>query len=425
MLQRVRIPGGRLTGGQWTAIGQAAKHFAPNTPLHLTTRQDIEFHDLVPGQIPALQQLLDRIGLTCFGAAGDTFRNITVCPCSGAAAGTVDLMPLAVQIRDTLREVDGICSLPWKFKISLSCSPECGQPWINDLGLVARERDGQWGFRVTAGGSLGAMPGTGTLLYEWMAADDVLPLAVATVSVFAAYGNRENRRKARLRHVRERMGDEPFAGLLLGAFETTRCERRWAAANIPPNRGRLETRTTLTFANGDVTAAMAESLGWIADKPGFAVRIANQHCVMLFGPDAAALGDVLAKAEPLLQPSKTQPGVVACPGKRWCGHALVHTNELANRIRAELGRRIPRGATVCVSGCPNGCAHSAVADIGLIGGRSTRDGRQCEVFTLLIGGDMGRSGRLARTVAAKLDADQVVREISKLLAEKQLEKRDD
>ena len=86
-LQRVKVPGGRLDGLQWRALASVAGRFTPNTPLHLTTRQDVEIHDLTPDDIPAVQVELSAAGLTCLGAAGDTYRNITVCPCGGAIAG--------------------------------------------------------------------------------------------------------------------------------------------------------------------------------------------------------------------------------------------------------------------------------------------------------------------------------------------------
>ena len=68
-----------------------------------------------------------------------------------------DLAPLAELIQKLLQSQDGIYALPRKFKISLSaCQEGCGQPFINDLGLVATRRSGTWGFRVIGAGSLGA-----------------------------------------------------------------------------------------------------------------------------------------------------------------------------------------------------------------------------------------------------------------------------
>lgn len=415
MLQRLKVPGGRLSAEQWSELGAIATEFTPDVPLHLTTRQNIELHNLRADQVPPVQERLSRIALTCLGAAGDTFRNITVCPCAGTAAGTVDLMPPAQQIEDALKAVDGIYCLPRKFKISLSCGPDCGQPWINDLALVAQRSRGEWGFRVVAAGSLGAKPGTGMLLFDWLAAGDVLPLAVAVIRVFAENGDRENRRKARFRYIRRRMGDEAFARLIGDAMETAKAERDWPKAILTEAAGRFTARATLTFPNGDLTPRMTDALGRIEAHGDFSVRIGNQHQVIVFGRDEDAVARKLAEFEPLAAAAKTQPSVVACPGKRWCSRGLAHTNELADRIRAELASQVPRGATVCISGCPNGCAQSAVADIGLIGGRARRNARSCEVFTLMTGGGMGRDSRLGRTMPGKLDADEAIEAIGEYL----------
>jgi len=87
-LQRLKISGGRLTSKQWRKLAEIAREFTPETPLHLTTRQDMEIHDLQADQIPEVQLGLESVGLTTFTAAGDTPRNIIVCPCSGTVGGT-------------------------------------------------------------------------------------------------------------------------------------------------------------------------------------------------------------------------------------------------------------------------------------------------------------------------------------------------
>ena len=105
---------------------------------------------------------------------------------------------------------------------------------------------------------------------------------------------------------------------------------------------------------------------------------------------------------------------MACPGKRWCVHGLVHTNEVADRIRQKCSDILPAGATVCISGCPNGCAHPAVADIGL-SGRVTKDsqGQPVEAFDIRTGGGMGHDDRLAVPIAQKVATENVVDEIVK------------
>ena len=65
-----------------------ARQFTPATPLHLTTRQDVELHDLTDADVPAAQRRLAAAGLTSLGSGGDTLRNVVVCLCSAGGSAT-------------------------------------------------------------------------------------------------------------------------------------------------------------------------------------------------------------------------------------------------------------------------------------------------------------------------------------------------
>jgi sulfite reductase beta subunit-like hemoprotein len=414
-MQRTKLLGGRLNADQWRALALAARRLTPRTPLHLTTRQDVELHDLAPDAVPQLQHALADAGLSSVGACGDTPRNITLCPGSGTRPDAPDLAPLARDAQAILEQADGIWALPRKFKISFSaCADACAQPWINDLGFVALRRGEPWGFRVMAGGSLGSVPRTAMLFDDFLPADDALPLISASVRFFAAHGDRTNRRRARLRHVREKMGDQPFADALRRSLDEARRERSWTGASFPPSPAGLEARLFLTFPNGDVAPDQADALAHLADA-GLAVRIANQHRVVVFGPDEATVREAVTRLPVLAPTAKPQPTVVACPGTRWCQAALADTRGLADRIRERFAHALDPQTTVCVSGCPNGCAQSAVAGVGLVGGLATCDGQRTEVYNLLAGGQMGRTPKLAAILARRLDADQVLAAVAQRL----------
>jgi sulfite reductase (ferredoxin) len=416
-MQRTKVLGGALDARGWRTLGAIARRLTQAAPLHLTTRQDVEIHDLSAKYVPEVQRTLGDAGLTTVGACGDTLRNIVVCPCSGTLSGRPDLEPLARRIGRVLEETEGVFSLPRKFKISLSaCREGCGQPWIQDLGLVAEKGEGRWGFRVIGGGSLGPRPAAGILLHEWLPAEDVLPLVVSAVRFFAAHGDRANRRRARLRHVRERIGDEAFRQELADGLAAARSERSWPAVNLVEAGGGWGARLVLTFANGDVSPEAADALADLAETDGLKVRIAGHHRVIVFGRDSKSLRARVEKAGALRAAAQPQPSVVACPGKRWCSRALADTNGLADRIRERFTGALGPAQAVCISGCPNGCAHSHVADIGLVGVVRSEGGRPVDGYDLLVGGGMGRSARLARLEARKLCADEVILAIFTRLA---------
>ena len=416
-MQRVKIPGGILTAGQWTVLAEIAEHFTPTAPLHLTTRQDIEFHDVRPELVGAIQHGLAGAGLTAVGACGDTPRNITVCPCSATATGRVDLMPLARQIQHVFDATPGVFSLPRKFKVSLSaCENACAQPWINDVGFVARRKGGEWGLRAIVAGSLGAKPATGVEFCDWVSARHAPALAAAALSLFAEHGNREHRYRARLRHVRERMGDEAFLRMLTEVFGAAKAARDWPDVLLREVDEGFDAETVLTFANGDITADMARALAGLSNVPEMRVRIANHHRVLVFGKSMEAISRALAAFPALTWAAAPCPAVVACPGTRWCRLALADTNRLADAMRESLGTSAPLSRTVCVSGCPNGCAHSGVADVGVFGGRAAAGGAEREVYALLAGGEMGRGPGLAKLVAKGLSAEEVVGQVRQYLS---------
>jgi sulfite reductase (ferredoxin) len=408
-MQRIRALGGNLTAGQWRAVAAVSQEFTPGTPLHLTTRQDVEVHDLPAALVPAAQQTLAQAGLTGLGAGGDTLRNTTVCPCSGAASGVPDLLPLARQVEERLAQVEGIFALPRKFKVSFSaCEQACGRPWINDLGFVVHGRSGAWRFRVIAGGSLGPRPATGIQVFDALTPDDVLPCVVAMVRLFAEHGDREHRGRARLRHVRERVGDERFVAMAREALDVARKVGPWPRADLSAADGVFGGRKVLIFANGDVTPGQAAALADLAEREDLRVRVGLDHHVMIFGRDTASVARAVADHGGLERAATPQPSVVACPGTRWCKHGLIDTNEMADRIR-ELGMEtLGSETTVRISGCPNGCAHSAVADVGLIGVRVREGEVSCGAYHLLTGGGVGRNKRLATPIARGVSAEALL-----------------
>ncbi len=404
-MQRIKILGGVMSGPQWLGVAEIAAEFTPETPLHLTTRQEVELHCLKTGQIPAVQKKIAELGLTGLGACGDTLRNVTVCPRSGALIGGVNLLPLGWLIRRMLEGTECIFSLPRKFKVSLcACGKGCCGTWINDIGLVAKRNVTGWTFDVIAAGSLGPGPDTGMLLYEGLAPNDVLPLVLAMLRIFDSHGDRVNRGRARLRHIRQRVGDDAFAAMIWEEYGRVRNEREWPEVELPDNPVGFDAELWLTFPNGDVDSPAAEAIGRLADRDDVQVRITTDHRVIVFGSSEERLAEYMKHEPALTDPLGTQPCVVACPGGRWCKKGLVDTNRIADRIRSRLEGIAGCDAGVHISGCPNSCAHSAVAEIGLIGMRTGGE----ETFRLLLGGTNGRTGKLAKPAGERLSFDEAV-----------------
>lgn len=393
-LQRIKLLGGMLSSRQWAALARISRLYTPLTSMRLTTRQDIELHNITTDNVPLLQSELKNIGLSGLGSCGDTLRNITVCPGSGLCKGEPDLTGVAMAVRHALEDFSGIYSLPRKFKISFSsCKKACAQPWINDLGFVADLQNGEVNIKVIGAGSLGARPATGIIIKEDLRVQDMPALAVAAVRLFNAHGDRKTRSKARLRHVRERLGDNRFLEILNKEFEERRNENLPAASSIAIQDKGYQYVAELNFPYGDIDPQHAEAIANLMQEGDIIARLQNHHRVSIFALNA----DLAFKAvntDSHLSRLLSGPDIVSCPGSTYCKHALVNTQA----VEAELRREIPESETrsIRISGCPNGCAHSAVADIGFTG-RIQKDekGNRVEGFHVFKGGGMGRTQALA------------------------------
>lgn len=385
-MQRVKVLGGRINWPQWRRIAELAETYGDGFPLHLTTRQDLELHNIRRQDVATVQQGLAEVGLTVFGACGDSVRNVTVCPGGEFCPDGLDVMPLAQLVRQAVDQEPVVFTLPRKFKISFSgCPKACAKPWLNDLGFI-----GQPGgrFIVIGAGSLGPRPSLGIEFYRDMPAGDALPLCIAAVEMFERHGDRKNRRRARFRHVRERLGDEAFKAELESRFEQVKARRSWPRVTCSAGLGQMQQQCRLQLPDGNITSAQAMRLADVAERHEAAVRIDLEHGLVLYGPKPVPLpADLAAWA--------SGPTIVACPGSRTCPRGLTDCWATAAKMRERLATEKFSGVRISISGCPNGCAHSAVASIGLVGMLRKIDGAAVPHYQVLAGGGNGTNATLA------------------------------
>lgn len=405
-MQRVQVPGGRIGTAQWRGLAEIARDLTPGYPLHVTTRQDIELHGVGSPDVAGVQRRLYAVGLTGVSACGDSLRNITTCPGAGLLPGTVDTAPIAATFKREAGKLPWIRSMPRKFKISISgCPHACAMPWINDLGLVPDD-DGT--FRAIVAGSLGAKPGTGLCLYEGLSPEELVPLLVGSLRLFNEHGDRSNRRRARLRHVRERWGDDRFAAELDAAFERERTAGCHPTPPVEVMEGDRPETVRLQLTRGDIAPEEAIQLAFVLENSRATLRLGLEHDLQIF---ADKQPDMPRGLERLADAAR----VVACPGTTWCPRGIAHSRRAEERIR----EAVPRGCllSIGISGCPNNCAHAAVADIGLIGRRIGADGGTDEGFRLFAGGGGGRTPALGEQLHAGIPASAVGRVVSRLARE--------
>ncbi|MBI4886893.1 MAG: nitrite/sulfite reductase [Acidobacteria bacterium] len=220
-MMRVKIPQGILTSAQLRALAGVATSYSRGFG-HITTRQNVQFHFVPLADVePAMRTLADT-GLTTREACGNSVRNITACPYAGVAEDEIfDVTPYAEAMTRYFLRHPLSASLPRKFKIAFEgCPEDHAVAAIHDIGWRARIVDGRRGFRVTVGGGTAILVNSGTLLYDFLPADEMLNVAEAIVRVFHRLGDRTHMQRNRMKFLIRSIGwdqwrarfDEALAG---------------------------------------------------------------------------------------------------------------------------------------------------------------------------------------------------------------------
>ena len=217
---RLRCAGGLVTPEQLAKIAFVG-HQLSTSHLHVTTRQEIQIHNVdIEDAIPALKKL-EKVGISSAGGGGNTVRNMMVDDRSGLTADEeFDVYPYVEELTSQLIAEKDSFTMPRKYKVAIDTSmATANYSYIADLGLQARIKDGQRGFRVLIAGSAASNAHTGWEVFDFLPEKDLYRAAKALKNWFHKYGNRRNRHKARMRYVFYKYGTEEAKRLYLEEFE--------------------------------------------------------------------------------------------------------------------------------------------------------------------------------------------------------------
>ena len=420
---RIRLGAGILQPEHMRAIAAVAGAHGDGT-LHLTSRQDIQVHGVGPAGIPEALEKLAEAGLSTKGGGGNTVRNIACCPQAGVCPDEVfDAAPHAVRLTESLLPDPLSYQLPRKYKIAFSgCGRDCAGATVNDLGFISRNREGEEGFAVYAGGGMGAQSAVGRLLEEFVPAGEVCAVAEAVKRVFDRHGNRKNRHRARIRFLIEDLGFERFARLCREEREKVKdgavpelhalpgglpqaagaadepgpgfaaWRRHNVAAQKQPGRYTVEIVPEL----GVIQADGLRSLAGVVERYGEGLlRATNGQTLLLRWVGEAELA-ALHRALRELGLGAGEPAVlrrmVTCAGASTCRLGICLSRPLAEAIRAalragSLDLEGPAGEVrIHISGCPNACGRHPVGQIALSGGARRVNGRLAPYYMVQFGG---------------------------------------
>jgi sulfite reductase (ferredoxin) len=445
-MMRIKVPHGTLTPDQLHAIADCAETYTPRKLGHVTTRQAIQLHFVMLEDAPKVMRRLAQVGITTREACGNTVRNITADPLSGIADDCVfDVTPYAeAAMRYFLRNPVNQ-KLPRKFKISYSASPaDRGLIPIHDIGLMAVERDGQKGFRVSVGGGLGAAPRVADVLVDFIPVSEQLRTIEAVIRVWDRLGERRNKNKARIKFLIARLGIDEFRRLyeaelatLPPATDPRYREPDFTLLEEPPAGGSYASRNGgpvkpregfevwrrtnalrqaqpgyftvyVLLPIGDVTADQMHALAEIARTyaGGHIRTAATQNFVLrwVHEDDLPAVHAALVDIGLAEDHAMTITDVITCPGADTCSIGVTSSKGLGTEIRQRLlaanGKYhddpLVNEMRIKISGCPNSCGQHHVADIGFYGMAVRSGDRQVPAFQMMLGGNAQGEGRLAK-----------------------------
>ena len=205
---RLRMPGGRLTKEKLKFIAEMVEQYHVDK-AHFTTCQAVQLHDLDKDSVCDIMEKAVDVGIITKGGGGDFPRNVMCSPLSGVEMGEYfDVLPYAEAVSDYLLKNADKVTMPRKLKVGFSNSPaNVTHATFRDLGFVAAE-DGT--FTVYSAGGLGNNPRMGVKVAENVEPSQILYYVQAMVNTFLAYGNYENRGKARTRYMQEKLGSEGY-----------------------------------------------------------------------------------------------------------------------------------------------------------------------------------------------------------------------
>lgn len=435
---RTRIPGGKLTSRQLLGELDLADELG-NTTLRITSRQGLQLHGILKTNLRETIRRINEIQLSTLGACGDVNRNVMCCPAPYTQPIYQQVQTLADQLADHLaprtpayhelwlsdpdsgekelvgggkpEEIEPIYGqhyLPRKFKIGIGFTfDNCVDIYTHDIGLLAVVRDDQLvGYNVLVGGGQGTTPAAAKTFpalgqrMAFVAPDRAVDVATAILKVQRDFGNREDRKIARLKYLVHRWGlprfkakVEEYYGQPLADPEPEdvtghndhigwdqQGDGRWFyGLNI--ENGRILDNDSM-----QLKSALREICTRL--EPG--IRLTAHQSILLTDIQPEQRDEVEAilqrhHVKLSHQYSTVRRWSMACVAWPTCGLAITDSERalpgVIDQLEVELAKLglEDEPFTVRMTGCPNGCARPYNSDVGLVGKARGR-------YTVFVGG---------------------------------------
>lgn len=460
---RSRTPGGKLTPAQYLAVDDISNTHADGT-IRVTTRQAFQLHGIIKKDLKKTIKEINESLITTLGACGDIVRNVMATPAPDIDGRQAKVQEFSDEISDILLPatnayheiwLDGekVYSgkeeitnteplydrsyLPRKFKIAVALPGDNSVDlYTQDIGLVAffDEKQEIEGFNVVVGGGMGmhhrkpeTFPRLGDHL-GYITKDKVVDVIKGIIGIQRDYGNRENRKQARMKYLIHDWGLAKFKNELTDRLGYELEEFR----ELP----KFELELYLGWkkqSDGNWFLGISVENGRIKDEGDLKLKSALRKIVEDFQPEVrmtpnhnVLLTNIPEEHKQSIEQIFHEYGVqlpdeipnaikfsMACPALPTCGLAIAESERVMpdvirdlNGVLEELELQDEK-LSVRMTGCPNGCARPYVADIGFVG-------RSLDKYTIFIGGDPSGT-RLNKEYKDMVPREELVQEVRPLL----------
>ncbi len=457
---RLRLPGGFLKPEQWEAAHNIAGEHSTGV-IKITTRQTIQLHGLVKSKIkPAIHQF-DEAQLDSIATCGDINRNVLCSAHPGQSAIHAQVFAYAdkistlllpktnayyeiwldeEKIADKKDEDDPLYQdryLPRKFKIAIAIPPNNDiDVFTNDIGLIAIiENDKLKGFNIAVGGGLGTTHGNtatyprlGTVIGFIDSEEKTFKTVYEILTIQRDYGNRSDRKNARLKYTLDKYGIDWFkeelekrTGFPLDVARPYVLNERKDYYGWQKNHEGLWYYTVFVengrVLDNEIVALKTAFLEIARTRKANFRFTGNQNVIISDIKEAnkIVIQELLDKYHVIAHTenaSAIRKNAMACVAFNTCPLALAegqrYLPQLISKIEVLLSKYALEQEEIVIrmTGCPNGCARPFAAEIGFVG---TAYGR----YNMYLGGD-NQGLRLNSIYKENLDEATILKELDTL-----------
>lgn len=462
---RSRVPGGKVTAAQFLAELDICDQYANGT-LRITDRQGFQLHGVVKTNLKETIRGINAIKLSTLAACGDVCRNVMACPAPiKNQSAFAEMQELADRLAHHFRPrtnayyeiwlkdgeentlvhsqepenepIYGATYLPRKFKIGVALPEDnCIDIYTQDMGYLAVvENDKIVGYNLLVGGGMGMTPAKKTTFpalakqMAFITPDQVLTVGEAVVKVQRDFGNRADRKQARLKYLIHEQGlpwfkakvEEYYGAPLPGPRDVD-------VTDVDDHIGWHEQGDGKLFLGINIENGRLKDEGplqlkkmfrVLLNKYGMDTRLTALQGVILCDIDPKDRADIdriltehgCKRAEELTLARRYS---ISCPAYPTCGLAVTESERVMphvmDALEAEMAKHglLSERIAIHMTGCPNGCARPYTPDIGLVGKARGK-------YTLYLGGN-AQGTRLAFLYEDMVPQEELPNKLSPIFA---------